>query len=144
MLSLVPLHDFADLAEALSNAHLPATDIAESGRRFWRATDEDGTTIGYGGFEGAGADLLLRSVVVLPSKRGAGLGRVLIGSLLREAARLGVQRVWLLTTDAADFFLPLGFRDVERSAAPAVVTGSLQFTGLCPAGARVLMKAAPL
>jgi len=140
MLSLVLQNDAGELAAALAAAKLPSDDISEGGRRFWRAIDETGAVIGYGGFEGSGADLLLRSVVVLPARRGSGLGRDLIDALLREAQGTGAKRVWLLTTSAADFFDRLGFERKDRADAPAVVTQSRQFTGLCPASATVLVK----
>lgn len=140
MLSLAPQSNAGELAAALIAAKLPADDISEGGRRFWRAIDETGAVIGYGGLEGSGADLLLRSVVILPARRGSGLGRALIDALLREAKHAGGRRVWLLTTGAADFFDRLGFERKERADAPAVVTQSRQFTALCPASAMVLVK----
>jgi len=140
MLSLVPQNDSGELAAALTAARLPSDDIQEDGRQFWRAIDEAGTVIGYGGIEGRGGDLLLRSVVVLPARRGSGLGRALIDALLREAKGAGGKRVWLLTTDAADFFGHLGFERKDRGEAPAVVTQSRQFTALCPASAMVMAR----
>jgi N-acetylglutamate synthase-like GNAT family acetyltransferase len=141
MLSLVPQSDTAELAAALTAAKLPSDDVSEDGRRFWRAVDETGRVVGYGGIEGGGADVLLRSVVILPARRGAGLGRALIDALLREAKGAGSRRVWLLTTGAADFFDHLGFERQDRAKAPSVVTQSRQFTALCPASAAVLVRA---
>lgn len=140
MLSLAPLNDNSELAAVLNTAKLPSDDIAEDGRRFWRAVDETGRVIGYGGIEGCGADVLLRSVVILPTQRGMGLGRALIEALLSEAKEVGGRRVWLLTTDVAEFFARLGFERKDRTEAPTVVTRSRQFTALCPASAAVLMK----
>jgi amino-acid N-acetyltransferase len=140
MLSLVQQNDAGELAAALIAAKLPVDDISEGGRRFWRAIDEAGGVIGYGGIEGSGTDVLLRSVVILPARRGSGLGRALIDALLREAKEAGGRRVWLLTTDAADFFGRLGFERRDRATAPGVVTQSRQFTALCPASAAVLVK----
>jgi amino-acid N-acetyltransferase len=140
MLSLAPLNDFQELAAALTHADLPVGDLGVAGRRFFRATDADGAVIGYGGFEGSGCDQLLRSVVIAPAARGRGHGRALVEALLAQARKDGAERSWLMTTDAAGFFRHLGFTDAARDTAPSVVTQSLQFTTLCPASAKVLVK----
>ncbi|MDY0871287.1 arsenic resistance N-acetyltransferase ArsN2 [Dongia rigui] len=140
MLSLAPLHELQELATALRQADLPTGDLDAAGRRFFRAAEAGGGVIGYGGFEGSGNDQLLRSVVIAPASRGRGHGRALVDALLAQARNDGAARVWLMTTDAMDFFRHLGFADAAREAAPSVVTQSLQFTTLCPASAKLLVK----
>ena len=139
-LSLTPVTDLAPLAALLQANGLPADDLAEPGRRFWRAVTDDQRTIGFGGFEGTGRDLLLRSVVIDGHHRGKGWGRALAERLLQRAKAEGAARIWLLTIDAADFFRHLGFRTADRAAAPEVVATSRQFTTLCPASAQLLVK----
>ncbi len=141
MLSLNPLHDIAPLKAALIAAKLPADDLEEPGRRFFAARNGGSDAIGFGGFEGTGADLLLRSVVVTEAARGKGAGRAIVAALEAEARKCGAKRLWLLTIDAADFFRGLGYGDADRATAPQVVTGSLQFTILCPGSAKLLVKA---
>lgn len=99
-----------------------------------------GAVIGYGGLEGAGSDLLLRSVVIDGRHRGMGAGRRLVERLLAWAKAGGAKKVWLLTTDAADFFRRLGFAEVERAEVPAAITASRQFGEQCPARARLLVS----
>jgi N-acetylglutamate synthase-like GNAT family acetyltransferase len=140
MLSLVAEPDLVALAAALKAADLPVEDIDQPGRRFFRAVDKAGGTIGYGGLEGYGAEQLLRSVVIEDAQRGKGWGRVLIAALAAQARAEGAGRLWLMTVDAADFFRHLGFAAAAREAAPAIVTQSLQFTTLCPANAKVMVK----
>ena len=68
--------ELAGLASFLEDANLPSADLTEPARVFFRF-DAD-TLVGYGGLEGEGADRLLRSIVVLADRRGAGIGRALI------------------------------------------------------------------
>lgn len=139
-LSLVPLTDLALLEAALREGGLPADDLAKPGRQFWRAVAVTGETVGFGGWEGSGADVLLRSVVIGADQRGRGFGRKLVGLLAAAAHAQGVRRLWLLTLDAAPFFTRLGFARADRDAVPASIATSRQFTGLCPASAVCLMK----
>lgn len=131
-----------ELAALLEAAGLPAQDLAERGRRFWRLRDAAGI-LGYGGLEGDGPDLLLRSVVVVPARRGGGVGRVLVAALVAEARHLGAERLWLLTTGAAGFFDRLGFRPAARDAVPPAIAATAQFVGLCPASADCRVLAVP-
>jgi len=49
--------DLGELTRALAAAALPESDLQEPGRTFFRLDDEGGL-IGYGGWEGRGADRL--------------------------------------------------------------------------------------
>lgn len=131
--------EIAKLASFLETANLPSADLADPGRLFFQF--EADRLVGYGGLEGGGADRLLRSIVVLPDRRGHGLGRALVATLERQARNLGVERLHLLTTTAAPFFRTLGYADADRGAAPPAVAASREFTALCPASAAYLVKA---
>ncbi|WP_363754657.1 GNAT family N-acetyltransferase [Sphingobium sp. LSP13-1-1.1] len=58
---------------ALSAAGLPTDDIGGPDQMFFSLSDDVGL-IGFIGLEGDGADRLLRSLVVLPTRRGQGYG----------------------------------------------------------------------
>ena len=75
-----------DLIAALEAAGLPTDDLHEPGRRFFRFEDDAGL-IGYGGLEQIGPDALIRSMVVVDDRRGAGLGAALLSWLETETAR---------------------------------------------------------
>jgi amino-acid N-acetyltransferase len=133
-------HELEPLAEALAAAALPVDDLGEPGRTFFRLEDRDGT-VGYGGLEGDGPDRLLRSLVLLPAKRGRGLGGQALAAVEAAARDAGAARLHLLTTGAAPFFRANGYRDAARAVAPPEVQGSRQFAALCPASAAYLVKA---
>ena len=127
------------LARLLDTASLPSADLAEPDRVFFRFDIDH--LVGYGGLEGDGADRLLRSVVVLLDRRGAGVGRAIVAALEQNALELGVQRLHLLTTTAAPFFRAMGYAAADRQAAPSAIAASREFTSLCPASADYLVKA---
>ena len=127
------------LAIELSAAGLPASDIAEPGRRFFRFEDDAGV-IGYGGIEGSGPDRLLRSLVVRPDRRGHGSGSAMLAAIERAAADDRVLTLFLLTTAAEPFFRRQGYTPIGRAQAPAAIAGSAEFRSLCPASAAFLCK----
>jgi len=136
---LLATSDWPRLHAALDAAGLPSGDLLLPGRRFFRLGLE-GEAACYGGLEGDGPEMLLRSVVVPSSARGRGAGHAIVRALEAEAARLGAVRLHLLTTTAAPFFQGLGYRSAERAAAPPVIAATAQFTSLCPGSAAYLVK----
>jgi GNAT superfamily N-acetyltransferase len=129
----------AAAAAALQGAGLPADDLERPGVLLL-AFRAEGRLAGYGGLELHGAEALLRSVLVLPERRGAGVGRAITERLLRRAAEAGARRVFLLTADAAGFFERLGFARIPREAAPDAIAGTPQMAGLCPSTAALLVR----
>lgn len=139
IVSVVPSQD--DIMRlALEVAQLPTDDLDQPGRMFFRMAGATGV-IGYVGLEGSGSDRLLRSLVVLPSRRGQGYGAALVTEVERLAKDDGVERLHLLTASAATWFRDRGYHDLNRDRAPPGIAGTAQFSTLCPASARYLMKA---
>jgi amino-acid N-acetyltransferase len=134
--------DYAAIRALLVEQSLPSEDVCagDEASRFHLA-EQDGRILGCAGLEVYGTDGLLRSVAVTPSMRHNGLGRALVGIAERDAAAIGVQRLFLLTTTAADYFSRIGYRACDRNAAPSLVqTSSSQFSGVCPASAVCMSK----
>ena len=124
--------DAAAIAALLREAGLPHADFAPHLAHFLVARDREGAVAGAIGAEIYGAEALLRSFVVVPALRGAGLGRALFEALELSADRWGVARWWLLTTTAEKFFAARGFRATSRETAPAAIAATGEFRGLCP------------
>lgn len=131
--------DIHDLWRALVDAKLPSDDLTEPDRAFFRLEGE-ASAEAFVGLEGTGDDRLLRSLVVLPDRRGAGVGLTVLTLVEEEARRSGVRRLHLLTTTAAGFFRANGYVDADRGAAPPMIASSREFTALCPASATYLVK----
>ncbi|WP_404365677.1 arsenic resistance N-acetyltransferase ArsN2 [Sphingomonas sp. MMS24-J45] len=130
-------HDVLRLA--LDAAGLPTDDLDRSGRAFFGLSDEKGP-IGFVGLEGDGADRLLRSLVVLPSRKRQGHGGLLVAHVEALARRDGAERLHLLTNTVADFFRARGYRPADRADAPAPIAATAQFSSLCPGSAAYLVK----
>ncbi len=127
------------LRVALQAALLPTDDLLEPGRMFFGLSDDRGP-IGYAVLEGDGPDRLLRSLVILHTRRRQGHGATLLARLEHLATDGEIERLHLLTRSARSFFRDRGYEDADRGAAPASIAGSMQFTSLCPASAAYLVK----
>lgn len=123
---------------ALGAAQLPTDDLGGPDQMFFSLSDDEGP-IGFIGLESKGADRLLRSLVVLPTRRGKGYGRMLV-ERLEGVADGAVERLHLLTSGTEEFFRKLGYADADRDAAPAFIAATAQFTSLCGPRATYLVK----
>jgi amino-acid N-acetyltransferase len=128
------------LAAALKNAKLPTEDIEAPGRRFWRFETVEEVPVGFGGLELYAGDVLLRSIVALPSVRRQGFGVAIVAALEVEAHLCGCRSLWLITTSAAEFFDRLGYARCDRAGVPLAIATTTEFAALCPANAEVLVK----
>jgi UDP-N-acetylmuramate: L-alanyl-gamma-D-glutamyl-meso-diaminopimelate ligase len=70
----------------------------------------------------------LRSLAVIPERRGHGFGWMLADHAVARAREMGARRLYLLTETASDFFAEkLGFRAIDRSIVDAAVAASRHF-----------------
>lgn len=131
--------DLAAAIALLDNADLPVADLDAGKFEDFLVATIDGTTAGFIGLEQFGSLGLLRSLVVAPEYRDAGLGRRLVAALESRAADAGVREMWLLTIDADRWFTIIDYSRCDRSEVPAAIASTEEFTSLCP-GSAVLMK----
>ena len=94
-------------------------DIYGSLRDFFVYYDEDESrSIGRRAMNIIWANLAeIRSLYVEESHRGKGVGRVLVEACISEAITLGLFKVFTLTYKK-DFFLKLGFKEIDRNLLP--------------------------
>ena len=114
----------------LADTSLPRDGVAEHFEHFLVALAE-GRVVGAVGMEHYDQSALLRSLAVAAEYRGQGLGQALTERILQEARGWGIQRVFLLTETAADFFPRFGFKPIPREAADPAVQGSVEFRTTC-------------
>jgi amino-acid N-acetyltransferase len=145
MLSLQPAirpghsADFAAVTALLKGAGLPTDDLTSALDLHLWVLEAEGGVVGAIGIERFGASALLRSLVIVPTYRGRGLGHRLVAQLEQEVQDKGVQRLVLLTETAESFFRKNGYEVIERRCVPAEVTQSAEFR-LCPASAVCMAK----
>lgn len=125
----------------LRDASLPDTGVSSGEfEHYLLAKSSTGDWLGGVGLELRGADALLRSLVVRPDRRGAGIGRSLVEAAEDLARSHGIDTLYLLTLDQAAFFAGLGFVEQCREAVPPGILGTGEFSSLCPASAVCLRK----
>lgn len=120
---------------------LATADLDSPAVRLYVAHDGD-RPVGCGGLQllgEAGIDLL-RSVAVERSACGQGVGAAVCDALETEAAAAGAERLYLLTTSAAEFFADRGYEPVDRADVPTPVRETTQFAELCPDSATAMAK----
>ena len=135
-MSLTPVQKgsstFAAFEGALAAAGLPVSDLNADGAEYFAFGMGADEQLGFVGFIRFGAEGLLRSLVVPSAQRGQNYGNWTIGAIAQQARKQGVQRIWLLTTDAERYFIHQGFRIVQRKDVPAAIAASRQFSNTCP------------
>ncbi|WP_436906735.1 arsenic resistance N-acetyltransferase ArsN2 [Halosimplex marinum] len=140
VVTLDPTDGSAEYVESvLAGAGLPTDDLGRDAVDCYVARAA-GERVGVGGLERHGRDGLLRSVAVEPEHQGSGYGAAVVDGIERETSDAGVDRLFLLTTTASDFFAGLGYESVEREDVPAALRTTEQFAELCPASATVMRK----
>jgi amino-acid N-acetyltransferase len=133
--------DLLSALALLEECGLTTSGVGDHFHNFWVAC-EGGRVVASAGLELYGPVALLRSVATDPAYRGQGLARWLCAQALREASRLGVRQVCLLTETASDYFArQFGFREVSRSELDPRLGASEELRGACPEGARPMVRA---
>ncbi len=133
--------DFDIVKSWLSAAGLPSADLTTAHLpHFLIAVTDTGVPIGAVGIENVGSIGLLRSLVVDPSTRSAGVAGRLVSDLEIRAKKQGVSELWLLTTDADGYFSKLRYERRERRQAPVEIQRTREFSSLCPGDAVLMSK----
>lgn len=124
-------------------SELPVADLDDPAIELFGAFDVE-RMVGVVGLQRCDDVGLLRSLAVDGSRRSAGVGRALCEHVLDLAHERGLADVYLLTTEAADYFARLGFAYVDRASAPVSIRATAQFVSLCSSTARVMRFAKPV
>jgi len=132
--------DLGTLKSWLVAAKLPVEDLSASHMPDFLIAKLDDKAVGMIGLEQFDEVGLLRSLVVEPSARSHGAGRVLVAALEERATDAGVSELWLLTIDADAYFARLGFETMDRGVAPAAIQMTDEFSVLCPGDATLMRK----
>ncbi len=105
---------------------------------------DGGRLIGAIGVEPHGSDGLLRSLVVDPNWRGHGVGSALVQAAEEGARTSGLRSLWLLTTDASEYFTRHGYGAMRPDSRPACSAGLHAIQVTLPRQCRLPAQAARL
>ena len=94
-----------------------------------------GQLVGAVAIETLGPVALFRSLAVSPAHRKQSVGRALCDKVVSHARLRGVERLYLLTTDADRYFSARGFTTIGREEVPPAIRGTAQFETVCPQSA---------
>lgn len=131
--------DRARVCELLTAARLPLDGLSE-GLDHFLVVEAGGRIMAAAGLEQYDDSVLLRSVVVDPSRQGTGIGVAISEAALVMAHELGARHAYLLTDSAEGFFRRRGFAVVDRADVPAGIRHSVEFSEACPASAVVMRR----
>ncbi|MEP6735023.1 MAG: arsenic resistance N-acetyltransferase ArsN2 [Chryseolinea sp.] len=125
-----------ELIELVKSAELPTDDINISNNLFKAYYDDtNNILLGCGGLELYGHYALLRSLAVAPSQRSKSFGKEIVQDIIGEAKKMLIEKIYLLTETAPDFFTKLGFKSIARDLVPHELKASSEFTSVCPVSA---------
>jgi amino-acid N-acetyltransferase len=130
----------AAVAALLDAADLPSADLSDAHMEHFFFCGPAAAPIALIGVELCGADALLRSLVVRPEHRSAGLGAALVEHAEAYARSHGVRAIYLLTTTAESFFKRRGYANADRASAPLGISQTCEFAGICPASSAFMQK----
>ncbi len=131
--------DWPAVRELLSGAGLPLDGAAEAFATGVVASD-GARLVGCAALEPYDGAALLRSVAVVPDKRGTGVGTRLVREL-EDIARDGGATILILLTETAEpWFSRLGYTAIDRSSVPADVARSVEFGSACSSTAVAMRR----
>ena len=112
----------------LAAAGIPSNTAADEHAAAFFVLHNEAGLVGCVALEVLGDDAVLHSLAVTPEVRGVGYGWMLADTAISEGRHRGVRHIYLVTTDAADFFAAkFGFRVVDRSTVSPAVNGTAAF-----------------
>ncbi len=127
------------VAQILKQNDLPIDDIHNPSIQLFVAIYNK-EIIGVVGVEKYDNISLLRSLAVLDSYKGEGVGKQLIHYFEDWCESKSVEQIYLLTTTADQYFLKYGFQNVKRDLVPEDIKSTAQFKDICPDSAVVMKK----
>ena len=126
--------------EILGLAQLPTGDLTPDHMEHFFGAWSGATLVGVVGIEPYGTMALLRSLAVVATQRGSGVGSALLGQAEQYAAEKGIGSIFLLTTTAPAYFEKRGYCAISRETVPEAIRSTKEFASLCPSSAVLMVK----
>lgn len=133
--------DLFPVLALLKESGLPHDDINAMHCESFIVDISNNSIAGAVSMERKGEDALLRSLVVRPESRWAGLGNKLTSALEHHARKVGIKKLYLSTVTAAAFFANRQYKIVPCDEAAASLDKTQNLSSLCPADAVCMCRA---
>ena len=132
--------DLEAVRQLLATCKLPHGDLTAAHLKHFLIGLERGDVVGIVGLELRGEAALLRSLAVLPQRRGTGFGAQLVEAIEQRAHQQGAETLYLLTDTAANYFGRRGYERVRRERLPKGIQETEEAARLCPSSAIGMKK----
>lgn len=130
--------DKIEVLSILQANDLPVSDL-DADKKLFMLKQND-AIIGTAGLEMFEDCALLRSICIVKKEQGKGFGKKITHELEEIAKQNGINRLFLLTTTAKNFFFKEGYEIIQRTDVPASIKASSEFESVCPSSAVVMQK----
>ncbi|WP_336518391.1 arsenic resistance N-acetyltransferase ArsN2 [Pollutibacter soli] len=128
-----------EIISLLRSEKLPTNDLADELTHFFVAMEDD-RVVGTIGLELYDNNGLLRSLMVKQGYRNYNVAGSLINELEILSKNLRLEKLYLLTETAENYFSKKGYVRIERKDAPASLQKSSEFSHACPSSAALMVK----
>lgn len=119
---------------------LPTDDVYSLDLDLFLGCGDEIDPAGVVGLEIHGNNGLLRSLAVRENSRNIGCGKILVAGIEKLAIEKKLKSLYLLTSNAEEYFVRLNYTQIERSEVPQPIKKTQEFSCLCPESAIVMMK----
>jgi UDP-N-acetylmuramate: L-alanyl-gamma-D-glutamyl-meso-diaminopimelate ligase len=120
--------DLPRIRDILDRTGVGSGDLGEDRWSEFNVVRDESGVVGCVGLEIHDEAGILRSLAVVPERRGRGFGWMLADSAVNRARAIGLRRLYLLTESATDFFAEkFGFRAIDRATVDQSVTSTRHF-----------------
>jgi amino-acid N-acetyltransferase len=139
-MNIVPAsqNGFSAAIALLKKNNLPTEDL-DPGKQLF-VVEEGDNVVATVAVEYNYNDALLRSLSVSEEKRKSGIGAELVEFIEGYVQKQGVQRIYLLTTTAADFFSKRGYTIIDRNNIPEFIKNTKEYSTICSSSSTLMKK----
>lgn len=128
------------IRQLLISCGLPQEDLQRDHLKHFLLYKEKGLMRGVIGLEILGKNALLRSLAVDVRHRHRGIASQMVEKIEEYARSLGIEKLFLLTTTAEEFFTKRGYQKIDRRLVPPEIQKTKEFQDLCPESSICLTK----
>lgn len=128
------------IRQLLKSCGLPQEDLHSDHFKHFIVYKERGLILGVVGLEIFGRIALLRSLAVSVRHRDRGIATQLIAKIEEYGRSQQIEKLFLLTASAEEFFSKKGYKKIDRKYAPPEIQKTREFQDLCPDTSACLTK----